>query len=175
MNIIHLSRAEYQTLSTTGTLTKAGVTYTFDPFNNTYVVPDGLMAGNGINADEFSEHRIIAVAQDVIDGAAAGATAVQTETDPTVPSWAKAASKPTYTASEVGARPSDWTPTKSDVGLGNVGNFKAVSTVAVQGLTDTEKSNARANIGAGTSSFSGDYNDLTNKPQIIYHILGVDE
>lgn len=38
--------------------------------------------------------------------------------------------------------------TKSDVGLGNVGNFKAVSTVESQGLTDTEKSNARANIGA---------------------------
>ena len=55
-------------------------------------------------------------------------------------SWAKAANKPTYTASEVG--------------LGNVGNFKAVSTVASQGLTDTEKSNARANIGAGTSSLT---------------------
>ena len=56
--------------------------------------------------------------------------------------------------------------TKSDVGLGNVGNFKAVSTVASQGLSDTEKSNARANIGAGTSSFSGSYNDLSNKPTI---------
>lgn len=56
--------------------------------------------------------------------------------------------------------------TKSDVGLGNVGNFKAVSTVASQGLTDTEKANARANIGAGTSSFSGSYNDLSNKPNI---------
>lgn len=44
--------------------------------------------------------------------------------------------------------------TKSQVGLGNVGNFKAVSTVASQGLTDTEKSNARANIGAGTSSLA---------------------
>lgn len=44
--------------------------------------------------------------------------------------------------------------TKSDVGLGNVGNFKAVSTVASQGLSDTEKSNARANIGAGTSSLA---------------------
>lgn len=42
--------------------------------------------------------------------------------------------------------------TKGNIGLGNVGNFKAVSTVASQGLTDTEKSNARANIGAGTSS-----------------------
>lgn len=56
--------------------------------------------------------------------------------------------------------------TKSDVGLGNVGNFKAVSTVANQGLSDTEKANARANIGAGISSFSGSYNDLTNKPTI---------
>ena len=50
---------------------------------------------------------------------------------------------------------------KSDVGLGNVGNFKAVSTVASQGLSSTEQSNARANIGAGTSSFSGSYNDLS--------------
>ena len=56
--------------------------------------------------------------------------------------------------------------TKSDVGLGNVGNFKAVSTVASQGLSDIEKTNARANIGAGTSSFSGSYNDLSNKPTI---------
>lgn len=66
--------------------------------------------------------------------------------------WAKASTKPAYTASEVG--------------LGNVGNFKAVSTVASQGLSNTEKSNARANIGAGTSSFSGSYNDLINKPTI---------
>ena len=44
--------------------------------------------------------------------------------------------------------------------------YKAVSTVASQGLSSTEKSNARANIGAGTSSFSGSYNDLSNKPTI---------
>jgi len=56
--------------------------------------------------------------------------------------------------------------TPANIGLGNVGNFKAVSTVANQGLTDTEKSNARTNIGAGTSSFSGSYNDLTDKPTI---------
>ena len=39
MNMIHLSRAEYNTLSTIGTLTKGGVTYTFDPINNEYIVP----------------------------------------------------------------------------------------------------------------------------------------
>lgn len=33
-----------------------------------------------------------------------------------------------------------------------------------QGLNDTQKANARTNIGA--SNFSGDYNDLTNKPTI---------
>ena len=33
-------------------------------------------------------------------------------------------------------------------------------------LTDTEKTTARTNIGAGTSNFSGDYNDLTNKPSM---------
>lgn len=41
---------------------------------------------------------------------------IAAETDPTVPAWAKQAEKPTYTASEVGARPSTWTPTASEVG-----------------------------------------------------------
>lgn len=38
-------------------------------------------------------------------GAALGTTAVQTETDPTVPAWAKTSTKPSYTAQEVGALP----------------------------------------------------------------------
>ena len=56
--------------------------------------------------------------------------------------------------------------TPSNIGLGNVGNYKAVSTVANQGLTETEQVNARSNIGAGTSSFSGSFNDLTDKPTV---------
>ena len=79
---------------------------------------------------------------------------------------------------------------KSDVGLGNVDNVRqystsnpppypvrsvdgatgAVVTNAVkttpQSLSDTQKQQARNNIGAGTSSFNGDYNSLTNKPTI---------
>lgn len=66
--------------------------------------------------------------------------------------WAKAETKPSYT--------------KDEVGLDKAGNFKAVSTVADQGLTDEEKANARSNIGAGASSFSGNYNDLSNKPTL---------
>ena len=46
----------------------------------------------------------------------------------------------------------------------------AVTTNAVkytsQALTDAQKTQARTNIGAGTSSFSGSYNDLDNKPAI---------
>ena len=56
---------------------------------------------------------------------------------------------------------------KTAMSLDNVGNFKAVSTVANQGLTETEKANARANIGAGSSGFSGNFNDLTNIPTTI--------
>lgn len=72
-----------------------------------------------------------------------------------VPSWAKQKTKPTYTASEVG--------------LGNVGNFKAVSTVESQGLTDTEKSNARANIGA---QVAGSYASFTHNHDDKYQAKG---
>ncbi len=63
--------------------------------------------------------------------------------------------------------------TPANIGLGNVGNFKAVSTVAGQNLTEAEKANARSNIGAGASSFSGSYNDLSNKPTIPAAVDGV--
>lgn len=35
---------------------------------------------------------------------------------------------------------------------------------ASQSLTDTQKSNARSNIGAGTSNFNGSFSNLSNKP-----------
>lgn len=38
--------------------------------------------------------------------------------------------------------------------------------INTQNLNATQQANARTNIGAGTSSFSGSYNDLTNKPSI---------
>lgn len=41
-----------------------------------------------------------------------------------------------------------------------------VTAGATQSLTTSQKAQARTNIGAGTSSFSGSYNDLTNKPTI---------
>lgn len=61
-----------------------------------------------------------------------------TETDPTVPAWAKEATKPTYTAAEVGAIPvadADTFAKKSDIG--NVYKYKgSVSAIADLPSTD---------------------------------------
>lgn len=108
----------------------------------------------------------------------ASALTSYTETDPTVPAWAKAENKPTYTASEVGAVPT----TRTVNGKSLSGNVTLSATdvkalpdtttipTTLAGLsddtthrvvTDTEKAawNAKSN-------FSGNYNDLTNKPAI---------
>lgn len=53
-----------------------------------------------------------------------------TETDPTVPGWAKSPSKPTYTATEVGARPDTWMPSAADVGAIPASQKGAASGVA---------------------------------------------
>lgn len=63
-----------------------------------------------------------------------------TEIDPTVPAWAKAANKPTYTAAEVGAMSTSH---------------------AANGVTT-----AKINAWDAKSDFSGSYDDLTNKPTI---------
>lgn len=47
-----------------------------------------------------------------------------TETDPTVPSWAKASSKPTYTASEVGAAASSHNHAASDINSGTLASAR---------------------------------------------------
>jgi len=132
--------------------------------------------------------------QDVINdlatirsGAALGATALQsyTESDPTVPAWAKAEQKPSYTASEVGAVPitrkinnkalsSDITLTAADV------NALPSSTVipAAQIQSDWNQSNTSAKDYIKNKpeipvlptladvATSGDYEDLTNTPTI---------
>lgn len=54
-----------------------------------------------------------------------------TETDPTVPSWAKASSKPTYTASEVGALPSSTVIPSKTSDLTNDSGF-------ITGYTETD-------------------------------------
>lgn len=76
-----------------------------------------------------------------------------TETDPTVPSWAKQANKPTYTAEEVGALPDNTTIPTALSDLSDDTTHRVV--------TDTEKATWN-----GKSDFSGSYNDLADKPTI---------
>lgn len=47
--------------------------------------------------------------------------------------------------------------------------------VTAQVLSSAQKAQARTNIGAGTSNFSGSYNDLTNKPTIPNAVSGVND
>ena len=117
---------------TTGTITTQDTTY-----NNATTSAAGLMS-----KDDKTK----------LNGITSGATKVEAST---TNGQIKINGTETTVYTHPGSGTNPHGTTKSDVGLGNVGNFKAVSTVASQGLTDTEKSNARANIGAGTSSFTG--------------------
>lgn len=65
------------------------------------------------------------------------------ETDPTVPAWAKAATKPTYTAAEVGALDSSTTHLSGDVPTSRKINGKALSADITLGAAD---------VGAASSS-----------------------
>ena len=102
--------------------------------------------------------------QELLDKAG---TAVQTETDPTVPSWAKAEEKPTYTATEVGALPDD-----TELFSGSYNDLTDVPTIpdSLSDLSDDSThrlvTDAEKTAWNGKSDFSGSYNDLTDKPTI---------
>ena len=68
-------------------------------------------------------------------------------------------------ASDVKALPNTTTYVSTVDGSSGAVMTNAVKTTA-QSLSDEQKTQARANIGAGTSSFSGNYSDLSNKPTI---------
>ena len=75
------------------------------------------------------------------------------ESDPTVPAWAKAEEKPTYTAEEVGALPDTTEIPKNLSDLQDDAEHRTV--------TDTEKQSWN-----DKSDFSGNYEDLRGKPTI---------
>lgn len=76
----------------------------------------------------------------------AALTAVQVETDPTVPAWAKASTKPTYSLSELTDDATHRTVSDAEKEVWD-GAGDAVKWVA-QGLTESQKAQARSNIGA---------------------------
>ena len=79
--------------------------------------PQNFENGNALSAEELNyiEQGIVELEQEVGKKQPVG-NYIEEETDPTVPAWAKTPKKPTYTADEVGARSSTWTPSASDVG-----------------------------------------------------------
>ena len=75
------------------------------------------------------------------------------ETDPTVPAWAKAEEKPTYTAEEVGALPDTTGIPKNLSDLQDDSEHRTVTDAEKQSWNDK-------------SDFSGNYEDLQGKPTI---------
>ena len=115
----------------------------------------------------------------------AGYLTSYTETDPTVPAWAKTESKPTYTASEVGAEASGAVITHNTSSSAHstlfsakqnkitaTGLLKGTSSGVVAATAGTDyaaasHTHAAANVtGLATVATSGKYGDLTEKPTI---------
>lgn len=130
------------------TLVSGDTTSAIKTFNEVIAFLDGLEDTEDLASIIASIEKQIAAKQDSIsdlatirDGAAKGATALQsyTETDPTVPEWAKAATKPSYTASEVGALPDTTTiPTKTSQltnDSGFTGNTGTVTGIKMNGAS----------------------------------------
>ena len=84
-----------------------------------------------------------------------------TETDPTVPSWAKASSKPTYTASEVGALPSSTTYVS-----------KITTTAGAHTAISNQSGAVSFNVPTNTSHLTNDSGFLTSH-QSIKTITGI--
>lgn len=128
-----------------GTVTEVatGIGLTGGPISSSGTIKANLQSETKLGADATTESTPGSVTTQIYPVLAdnSGKLAVH------VP-WTDTHGEVTSVAGKTGAVTLD----ASDVGLGNVGNFKAVSTVANQGLTTTEQSNARANIGAGTSN-----------------------
>ena len=118
--IVYLSEAQKNTLFTTGSVTANGVTVTYNS-NDLYLTPPSYDATPTSGSSSLITSGAV---YNAINNA--GFLTSYTETDPTVPAWAKASTKPSYTASEVG--------------LGNVANLnqsKAIKSITRSGTTFT--------------------------------------
>lgn len=129
------------------------------------VVPTDVSAFNN-DAGYLTEHQDISSKQDTISdlatiraGAALGATAVQTESDPTVPAWAKASTKPSYTAQEVGALPNTTAIPSKTSDLTNDSGFITSADVpeGAAASTTMPKMDGTAAVGTETAFARGDH------------------
>lgn len=83
---------------------------------------------------------------------------ITTETDPTVPSWAKASSKPSYTASEVGAVPTSRTV-----------NGKALSSNITLSASDVGALSSSTTIPTKTSDLTNDSGFITQSDLVQFY------
>ena len=123
--------------------------------------------GTNYNGHFLYNNKEVAVKDDIPTNVSAftndaGYLTSYTETDPTVPAWAKASTKPTYTAAEVGALP-DTTVIPDAPGTLNTNNSTAQTVSSSESLSGTIKLHK--------ISKTGNYNDLLNKPTILLQIL----
>ena len=118
--------------------------------------------GTNYNGHFLYNNKEVAVKDDIPTNVSAftndaGYLTSYTETDPTVPAWAKASTKPTYTAAEVGALP-DTTIIPDAPGTLNTNNSTAQTVSSSESFSRTIKLHK--------ISKTGSYNDLLNKPTI---------
>ena len=81
-----------------------------------------------------------------------------TETDPTVPSWAKASTKPSYTASEVGALPDTYTAPVTSIN----GQTGAVSLTIPSAVTESTVTGWGFTKNGGTVTSTGGTTAVNN-------------
>ena len=114
----------------------------------------------------------LSITDGVLSATGGGGGGITQETDPTVPSWAKQSSKPTYTAQEVGALPSSTSiPSKTSDLTNDSGFITSVPTASASTL-GLVKVGSGLSISDGVLSATGgggtsDYTQLTNRPAIV--------
>lgn len=165
-----------------GTPTVGTVYQVFIPFGNmsaAFIIVPGSSGGTvtGVTSVNGKTGAVVLNANDV--GALPSTTSIPTKTSEldndsgfidssALDGYAKTTDIPTKTSQLTN---NSGFITANDVPVKSVdGQIGAVVTNAVkttsQSLTDTQKTQARTNIGAGTSSFDGNYESLSNKPTI---------
>lgn len=166
-----------------GTPTVGTVYQVFIPFGNMsaafIIVPGagGQDPETGVSSVNGKTGAVVLTASDV--GALPNTTIIPTKTSQldndsgfidssVLDGYAKTTDIPTETSQLInnsGFITANDVPVKSVDGSTGTVVTNAVKTIS-QSLTNEQKAQARTNIGAGTSSFDGDYNSLDNKPTI---------
>lgn len=166
-----------------GTPTVGTVYQVFIPFGNMsaafIIVPGagGQDPETGVSSVNGKTGAVVLTASDV--GALPNTTTIPTKTSQldndsgfidssVLDGYAKTTDIPTETSQLInnsGFITANDVPVKSVDGSTGTVVTNAVKTIS-QSLTNEQKAQARTNIGAGTSSFDGDYNSLDNKPTI---------